>query len=219
MGLLDILNGMQNGPRGASKPGEGGMSPITMALIGLLAYKAFKHLTNSQPGAAPAQIPGGTRASLPDNAADGGLGNLGGLGDLLRNGLGAPNTAGGSTAGSGGGLGGLLQGGLGGLGGLLAGGAAGTVLGSGLNDLLKQLQQAGHSETASSWVGTGPNRNIAPDDLGQALGEDAIQSLAQQSGLSRDELLTGLSQQLPELIDKLTPDGRMPTENELSRLL
>jgi len=57
MGLLDVLNGMQNGPRGPSAPSSeqssGGMSPMTMALLGLLAWKAFKHLTASEPGAAP----------------------------------------------------------------------------------------------------------------------------------------------------------------------
>ena len=56
MGLLDVLNGMQNGPRGPSDPSakSGGMSPITMAILGLLAYKAVKHLGGSQPGASPA---------------------------------------------------------------------------------------------------------------------------------------------------------------------
>ena len=60
MGLLDILNGMQNGPRGQSTPapaGSGGMSPITMALMGLLAYKAIKHLS-------PGQTNTGTRVRM-----------------------------------------------------------------------------------------------------------------------------------------------------------
>ena len=57
MGLLDVLNGMQNGPRGPSNPSPqagGGMSPMTMAVIGLLAWKAIKHLTAGHPGATPA---------------------------------------------------------------------------------------------------------------------------------------------------------------------
>src|SRR6266566_2304107 len=119
MGLLDVLNGMQNGPRGQSTPssqsGSGGMSPMTMAILGLLAWKAVKHLTAGQPGAAPSQpapapSPGNVTAGLPG----GGMG--GGLGDLLK----------------------------GGLGGLLAGGAAGSVISGGLGDLLNQLQQKGH---------------------------------------------------------------------------
>ena len=114
---------------------------------------------------------------------------------------------------SGGGLGDILKGGLGGL---LAGGAAGSVLSGGLGDLLKQFQQGGQGETANSWVGTGPNKPISPGDLASALGADQINALSSQSGLSRDELLNGLSQYLPQVIDHLTPDGRLPTENEVS---
>jgi uncharacterized protein YidB (DUF937 family) len=191
MGLLDVLNGMQNGPRGpstASAQSGGGMSPMTMAILGLLAWKAIKHFSAGQPGAAPAPQP-------------------------------APSPAGGGT--SGGGMSGGLGGGLsdvlkGPLGGLLAGGAAGSVISGGLGDLLKQLQQGGHGETANSWVGTGANKAISPGDLANALGADQIDSLASRSGLSKDELLSGLSQYLPQVIDHLTPDGRLPTENEVS---
>jgi uncharacterized protein YidB (DUF937 family) len=186
MGLLDVLNGMQNGPRGPSTPsaqGSGGMSPMTMAILGLLAYKAVKHITGGAPGAAPAPAPspspGTVNAGLP----------------------------------GGGGLGGLLTGGLGGL---LAGGAAGSAISGGLGDLLKQLQQTGHGDTANSWVSPGPNKQIAPGDLASALGADQISSLMSQSGLSRDELLSGLSQHLPDVINHLTPDGRLPTDDEVS---
>jgi len=188
MGLLDVLNGMQNGPRGPSNAGAqtgGGMSPMTMAILALLAYKAVKHFGGSEPNAAPSPAPsrGSTvNAALPS----GGMG--GGLGDLLK----------------------------GGLGGLLAGGAAGSVISGGLGDLLKQFQQNGQGDTANSWVSPGPNRAISPGDLAKALGADQIETLASQSGLSRDELLAGLSQHLPDVINHLTPDGRLPTESELS---
>jgi hypothetical protein len=79
MGLLDVLNGMQNGPRGpstSSAQSGGGMSPMTMAILGLLAYKAVKHLTASAPGASPAPSPA---------TAGGGMGDPGGL---LKGGLG-----------------------------------------------------------------------------------------------------------------------------------
>ncbi len=189
MGLLDVLNGMQNGPRGPSAPSSqqssGGMSPMTMAILGLLAWKAFKHFTANQSGTAPQTAP--APVPPPVNAGTGG-GLGGGLGDILK----------------------------GGLGGLIAGGAAGSVLSGGLGDLLNQLQQSGHGETANSWVGKGQNKPIAPGDLASALGADQIDSLAAQSGLSRDELLSGLSQYLPQVIDHLTPDGRLPTEQELS---
>ncbi len=108
---------------------------------------------------------------------------------------------------SGGGLGDLLKGGLGGL---LAGGAAGSILGGGLNDLLKQLQDSGHHEAADSWIGTGPNKAIAPNDLAKALGADQIDAMMAHSGLSREELLEGLSRHLPQVIDQLTPEGQIP---------
>jgi uncharacterized protein YidB (DUF937 family) len=188
MGLLDVLNGMAQGPRGPSNPSaqsSGGMSPMTIAILGLLAWKAVKHFSANQSGASPAPAPssGNTvNAGVPGGAMGGGLG------DLLK----------------------------GGLGGLLAGGAAGSVISGGLGDLLKQLQQGGQGETANTWVGTGPNKQISPGDLAKALGADQIDALSSQSGLSRDDLLAGLSQQLPKIIDHLTPDGRLPTESELS---
>jgi uncharacterized protein YidB (DUF937 family) len=186
MGLLDVLNGMQQGPRGPSNPdaqSRGGMSPMTMAILGLLAWKAVKHLSGNQANASPTTAP-------PSG-----------------------NNAGGMGGGMGGGLGNVLKGGLGGL---LAGGAAGSVLSGGLGDLLRQFQQSGHGEVANSWVGTGQNKQISPDDLAKALGADQINALSAQSGLSRDELLAGLSRHLPEVVDHLTPDGRLPSENELS---
>ena len=191
MGLLDVLNGMQNGPRGPSGPGEqsggSGMSPMTMAILALLAWKGIKHFTGNQPGAAPTQaptkLPGNVTASLPGGGASGG-----GLSDVLK----------------------------GGLGGLLAGGAAGSILSGGLGDLLNQFQQKGLGDQADSWVGKGPNKQVAPGDLGNALGADQIEALTSQSGLSRDELLQGLSKFLPDVVNHLTPDGRLPDENELS---
>jgi uncharacterized protein YidB (DUF937 family) len=188
MGLIDVLNGMQNGPHGPrggqSSSSGGGMSPITMAILGLLAYKALKSFTgSSQPGTATAGAP------APKPA--GGAATPGSLTDILK----------------------------GNLGGLLTGAAAGGALSGGLGDLLKQLQQAGHSETANSWIGPGANKTITSDDLGKVLGSDQIKTLMEHSGLSRDDLLSGLSQYLPAAVDHLTPNGRVPTEQELSRSL
>ena len=190
MGLLDVLNGMQQGPRGPSTsnpsaPSSGGMSPMTMAILGLLAWKAIKHMTAGQPGAAPQPAPSPAGSGM-SGGTGGGLG--GGLGNVLK----------------------------GPLGGLLAGGAAGSVLSGGLGDVLKQFQQSGNSETANSWVGKGDNKPIAPGDLAKALGADQIDALSSQSGLSPDELLNGLSRYLPQVIDHLTPDGRLPTDSEVS---
>ena len=102
------------------------------------------------------------------------------------------------------------------MGGLLAGGAAGSVLSGGLTDLLKQFEQAGQGDVAKSWVGTGPNKQISPDDIERALGQERVNALAEQAGLSRVALLSGLSEQLPEMVDQLTPHGRLPTEEEAS---
>ena len=190
MGLLDVLNGMQNGPRGQRTPGSassGGMSPITMAVLGLIAYKAIKSFSGSQ-----ANAPAGAGASPGTGAGTQGTSpGGGGLGDLLK----------------------------GGLGGLLAGGAAGGVLSGGLNDLLKQFQQTGQSDVAHSWIGSGPNKAISPNDLASALGADRINTLMAYSGMSRDDLLNGLSEQLPGVVDQLTPNGRLPTEQEAARLV
>jgi uncharacterized protein YidB (DUF937 family) len=191
MGLLDVLNGMQNGPRGPSGPSTdtsgGGMSQMTMAILALLAWKAVKHFGGSQPGASPAPAPAPAPSPKTINAGmPGGAG--GGMSDLLK----------------------------GGLGGLLAGGAAGSILSGGLGDLMKQLQQGGQGDAANSWVGKGQNKPIAPGDLANALGADQIDALASQAGMSRNDLLQGLSQYLPGVIDHLTPDGRLPDANEMS---
>jgi uncharacterized protein YidB (DUF937 family) len=212
VGLIDVLNGMQNGPRGARGPSTGsssggGMSPLTMAILGLLAYKAFKSFT-SQPG---------TATSTPTGPAPTQAGGAGGLGDILKNVLGGePGPAQAGAPGGSGGLNDLLKGGLGGL---LAGGAAGSVLSGGLNDLLKQLQEAGQGDVAKSWVGTGPNKTISPNDLADALGSDQIRALSTHSGMSQEDLLEGLSQYLPQVVDHLTPNGRVPTDQEISRSL
>jgi uncharacterized protein YidB (DUF937 family) len=92
-------------------------------------------------------------------------------------------------------------------------------LSGGLNDLLKQFQQSGQGDVAKSWVGSGPNKAISPEDLASALGTDRINAVAAFSGMSREDLLSGLSQQLPDVVDQLTPDGRLPTEQEASRLV
>jgi uncharacterized protein YidB (DUF937 family) len=224
MGLMDILNGMQNGPRGQRQPtpagGGGKMSPMTMALLGLLAYKALKHFgaQSAVPGGAgrPAPLPPG--GTINAGSPGGGLGDiLGGLfgGHPSGNPAGNP---GGMPAGGrpGAGLADMLPGGLGGL---LGGAAAGGVLSGGLGNLLKEFQASGHGNIAQSWIGTGPNQEIAPKELADALGSDTLDALAKQTGMGRDDLLAGLSQQLPDLVNQLTPNGRLPTEEEASQMV
>ena len=171
---------------------RGGMSPITMALMGVLAYRTFKgkgrlaEMLGRKPadGGMPSANPYGGNAGAPD-----------------------PRSAGG-------GMGGLL----GGLGGLLGGGAAGGLLSGGLDDLLKQFQQTGQGDKAESWIAKGPNKPVSPPELEQALGEDRISWLMQETGLSRQELLDGLSRELPQAVDQLTPEGRVPSEQEAQKL-
>jgi uncharacterized protein YidB (DUF937 family) len=83
---------------------------------------------------------------------------------------------------------------------------------------VRDLEQSGHGEIARSWVGRGANRPITPAKLEAALGEDAIRDLMQQTGMERDELLAALSEHLPRVIDHLTPEGRIPTEQEAGRM-
>jgi uncharacterized protein YidB (DUF937 family) len=142
---------------------------------------------------------------------DGGLGDI--LGDILGGGRGFP----GQRAMGGGAndpLSELLQSaGIGGLGGLLAGGASGGVLG----DILKQFEQSGQGDAARSWISHGENVPVTPKDIEKTFGSDIIGQLAEQFGLDKNELLKGLSETLPQVVDQLTPDGRLPTEQELVR--
>ena len=119
-------------------------------------------------------------------------------------------TPGGQQSGQQGGLGGILGNlaqSLGGGGGATTGG----FLNGGLSEILERFKKNGQPEVANSWVNTGPNKEVSPDQLEQALGPDVIANLQQQTGLTREELLARLSTRLPEAVDKYTPDGRLPT--------
>ena len=93
---------------------------------------------------------------------------------------------------------------------------AGGLLG-GLGGLLEKLQQSGHGEVTKSWIGSGQNQPISPGSLGSALGPSIIKALAEKTGLSEQEITAQLSQLLPGFVDKLTPQGRLPTHDELAR--
>jgi uncharacterized protein YidB (DUF937 family) len=144
------------------------MSPMTMALLGVLAYRTMN--------------------------------GKGRLADML-----GTNTSGGAA---GGGLGAAL-------GGLRSGGA----LSGGLNDLLEKFRDSGHGDKAQSWVSSGPNAAITPEHLEEALGPERIAWLQQQTGMSKDELLQGLSTTLPDAVNKLTPEGRVPTAQEAQQMV
>jgi uncharacterized protein YidB (DUF937 family) len=90
--------------------------------------------------------------------------------------------------------------------------------GGGLSGLLNKLSNAGHGDTVSSWVGNGPNAPIDPSHLSQALGPQTVSALAQKSGLSEPDLLTQLSQALPGVVDKLTANGQIPSEQDVAKM-
>jgi len=196
MGLLDVLNSIQGGgassdPRAQSA--QAGMSPMAKALLALLAVYAARNLRRADaPSTQPAQQPrpAGGGTSAGPSTGTGGLPG-GDLGDLLR----------------------------GALGGLLGGAGAGTVLNGGLGGLLKQLQESGQGDVVKSWVGNGPNKQISQGDLADALGTNTLNELSRQTGMDRGALLSGLSQHLPRFVDELTPDGRVPTEQEAARMV
>ena len=130
------------------------------------------------------------------------------LAELLRN----RGGGGGGPQGGPGAPGGLdsLLGGLGG-----SGRGLGTILGGGLGELADRFRQSGHRDTVDSWVSTGPNRNISPSELEEAIGPDTMDDLMQHTGLSRSELLGRLSRDLPTAVDQFTPNGRLPNEDEM----
>jgi uncharacterized protein YidB (DUF937 family) len=97
-------------------------------------------------------------------------------------------------------------------GGMLGGGLLG-----GLGQLVQSLQNGGHGDVVNSWIGQGQNAPIQPGQLGPALGNQTISDLARQSGLSEQELLAQLAKVLPNVVNNLTPNGRLPTLGELQQ--
>ncbi|HYZ23033.1 MAG TPA: YidB family protein [Rhodopila sp.] len=119
------------------------------------------------------------------------------------------------SQGGGGFLGGLVSQAAGMLGG--GGAASGGFLG-GLSGLLQQFNQSGQGQVANSWVSNGPNQPIAPDQLGSALGQTTVSELARHAGISEQDLLAELSRVLPGVVDRLTPNGRVPEHTEVASI-
>ena len=120
----------------------------------------------------------------------------------------------GSLMGSSGGgaspMGGVLSSLLGG-GGQQGGGMAG-----GLGGLVSQFEQAGLGHVAQSWVGNGPNQSVSPQQLQSVFGEQQVQGMASQAGMQPNDFLSQLSQHLPNAVNGMTPNGRLPDEGTMS---
>jgi uncharacterized protein YidB (DUF937 family) len=89
-------------------------------------------------------------------------------------------------------------------------GGAGGGLG-GLAGLAEQFQRGGLGDVMNSWISTGPNKSVSPDQLGGVLGGDLIGEMMQRTGMGRGDLLGQLSQMLPQMVDRATPEGRIPS--------
>ncbi|MDB5511889.1 MAG: hypothetical protein JWR08_1372 [Enterovirga sp.] len=224
-------------PQPGTVSSGGGLSPLVLALLALVGSRVLhqgagglgsklRDLVTGQVGAGQEGPAGDDRGGLETAGLPGGGGILGGdrpssgggfldaVGGLLDNPHpgGDPRESGGERRapagvppegpGGGGFGGGLVSGGLGGL------------LGSGLGGLLGRFEQNGRGDVMNSWLGSGPNQPISPADLGSALGDDTVDTLARETGLGRGDLLSQLSQTLPQVVDRLTPEGRLPTQDE-----
>lgn len=97
---------------------------------------------------------------------------------------------------------------------LFGAGLAGSTLSSGLSDLVNRFKESGRAEPAETWVSSQPNMPINVSELESAIGQDILDELSQKTGLSRNELLLRLTTALPEVVDRFTPDGRLPDETE-----
>lgn len=112
------------------------------------------------------------------------------------------------------------QGGPGGLDPQLLIGLIGMLMNNagGLSGILAKLQQSGLGDAAASWVGTGANQPVSPDALGSALGPDLMEMIARQLGGNQQQAAGTMADLLPGLIDQLTPQGQVPSDNGMDAL-
>jgi uncharacterized protein YidB (DUF937 family) len=169
--------------------------PSMLALLGLLAVAGYQN--RDKLAGAYDQL----KSRSPQNP-DGSPDLLAGIGESLGGLFGGNSPAAGGAR-SGGGLGDLL-------GGLGAGGLAG-----GLGDLLGSFRNSGQAEVADSWVNPAvPTQGLRPDQVEQAIGSENLAELSQRTGLSRQELIERLAKTIPEAVDRMTPNGQMPADDD-----
>lgn len=218
MGLLDqVIGGVVGQVLGG---GRGGAlaSPVVKALLMLLLAKGASGGLGDILGRGS---PGSGGRSLPGPGADDG--DLGGFNQGRRSG---PPGQAGDPGGDFSDLAGMLDGPGDGPSGHRSPGEgpyagldrepqdeSGAVAG-GLDGLIQSFERSGLGDVIGSWIGHGPNREIAPNRLAEALGPDTLDTLGRETGLPREDLLAQLSQALPGVIDALTPQGRAPSREE-----
>jgi uncharacterized protein YidB (DUF937 family) len=143
-----------------------------------------------------------------DPMRGGGMGGMGGLGDLLNSlgGGGMPSPGGAAPGGMGGGMGGM---GGAALGSLLMMALSMLQKSGGIDGVLGRLREAGHGAEADSWVSTGQNLPIDPSALSKIFGHDQISEMARETGLSPQQAQGGLAALFPEIVNQMTPQGRV----------
>jgi uncharacterized protein YidB (DUF937 family) len=202
----DLFSGRGGGGITGNLPGG-----LKMAAVALLVQQLMKHAGSQQGSVAPAG-----QAGAQPGAQGGGIGDI--LGGLLRGGQGGlPGGAGLGGGGlGGGGLGGLLGGLLGGGG--MAGGLGGNAglggLLGGLTGMLGGMRRQGLSEQVDSWVSPGANQPVDPRALEQSFDPQDLDDAAREAGTDRQQLLEELSRTLPEVVDRMTPQGQVPQREE-----
>lgn len=87
----------------------------------------------------------------------------------------------------------------------------------GLNGFLNQFSSKGLGDVASSWVGAGKNLPVSPDQIRNVLGDDTISSITSKLGLDKNTVTKQLSNMLPRVVDKLTPEGKVPQGDILTQ--
>jgi uncharacterized protein YidB (DUF937 family) len=149
----------------------------------------------------------------------GGSGGGGGLQDILGGLLG-----GGPGSSDGGGMGAQPGGGGGGMNVAAMAAVIGPLLikllkGGGLQKMMQGAQASGLSAQADSWVGTGANAQVSPQEIRSVVGEDTVRELAQEAGVPEDEAAGALAQIVPQLVNGLTPNGQLPSDDEVDQLV
>jgi uncharacterized protein YidB (DUF937 family) len=140
---------------------------------------------------------------------------MSGLDDILGGLMGGKGGSGGLDDGLGGLMGGRGGGGGGGTMGALMPVLAGLLASGGLSKILGGLKANGLSAQADSWVGTGANEPVSGKDIEQAAGRERIQQVAQQLGVSESQAAEVVAQALPDVVDKVSPEGELPPEQDL----